>query len=117
MKARAGSPSASGVPSIDDFAALDHVISLEKRGGKASVIRKDTHPVADAKTVDRRGIYLDPAVLLSTAQEVRRRAREILDQAAGRPGHIFNLGHGILPETPPDSVKFVTDLVHEKTAR
>jgi uroporphyrinogen-III decarboxylase len=47
---------------------------------------------------------LDPAVLLADPQTVRRRAVEILDRAAGRPGHIFNLGHGILPQTPVENV-------------
>ena len=56
---------------------------------------------------------LDPAVLLSTPAEIRRRAREILDQAAGRPGHIFNLGHGVLPQTPVENVRALVDAVHE----
>jgi uroporphyrinogen decarboxylase len=56
---------------------------------------------------------LDPAVLLSTPAEVRRRAREILDQAAGRPGHIFNLGHGVLPQTPVENVLALVETVHE----
>jgi uroporphyrinogen decarboxylase len=47
---------------------------------------------------------LDPAVLLGPSQEVRRQARRILDQAGGRPGHIFNLGHGVLPGTPVENV-------------
>ena len=47
---------------------------------------------------------LDPAVLLSDRDTVRCRAREILAQAAGRPGHIFNLGHGVLPQTPVENV-------------
>ena len=47
---------------------------------------------------------LDPAVLLADAAEVTRQARQILQQAAGRPGHIFNLGHGVLPQTPVDNV-------------
>jgi len=47
---------------------------------------------------------LDPAVLLADRDTVRRRAREILAQAAGRPGHIFNLGHGVLPQTPVENV-------------
>jgi uroporphyrinogen decarboxylase len=41
----------------------------------------------------------------------------VLDQAAGRPGHIFNLGHGILPNTPVDNVKRLVDFVHEYTQR
>src|SRR6266852_7387173 len=48
---------------------------------------------------------LDPVVLFSAWKNVKLRAQEILDRAAGRPGHIFNLGHGILPETPVENVK------------
>jgi len=47
---------------------------------------------------------LEPAVLLADRDTVRRRTREVLDRAAGRPGHIFNLGHGVLPQTPVENV-------------
>jgi uroporphyrinogen decarboxylase len=60
---------------------------------------------------------LDPAVLLSTPAEIRRQAKEILDQAAGRPGHIFNLGHGVLPQTPVENVIALVDAVHEFSRR
>jgi uroporphyrinogen decarboxylase len=60
---------------------------------------------------------LDPAILLSTPAEIRRRAAEILDQAAGRPGHIFNLGHGVLPQTPVENVIALVDAVHELSCR
>ncbi len=56
---------------------------------------------------------LDPAVLLSNPKEIRRCAKEILDQAAGRPGHIFNLGHGVLPQTPVENVLALVEAVHE----
>lgn len=56
---------------------------------------------------------LDPAVLLTNPQEIRRRAREILVQAAGRPGHIFNLGHGVLPQTPVENVLALIEAVRE----
>jgi uroporphyrinogen decarboxylase len=60
---------------------------------------------------------LDPVVLLTNPAEIRRRAKEILDQAAGRPGHIFNLGHGVLPQTPPENVIALVEAVHELSAR
>jgi uroporphyrinogen decarboxylase len=47
---------------------------------------------------------MDPAALLATPEEVGRRARAVLDQAAGRPGHILSLGHGVMKETDPESV-------------
>ena len=60
---------------------------------------------------------LDPIALFADVPEIRNRARAILDQAGGRPGHIFNLGHGILPETPVDHVIALVDAVHEMSAR
>src|SRR5579863_3294428 len=60
---------------------------------------------------------LDPVALFAEVPEIKRRAREILDKAAGRPGHIFNLGHGILPETPVDHVIALVDAVHEMSCR
>ena len=47
---------------------------------------------------------LDPVALLADRDTVRHRVREVLAAAGGRPGHIFNLGHGILPQTPVDNV-------------
>ena len=60
---------------------------------------------------------LDPIALFAGVDEIRARARAILDQAARRPGHIFNLGHGILPETPVDNVIALVDMVHEMSQR
>jgi uroporphyrinogen decarboxylase len=56
---------------------------------------------------------LDPVALLAPWPELKKRAQYVLDQAAGRPGHIFNLGHGILPQTSVDNVKRLVDFVHE----
>ncbi len=56
---------------------------------------------------------LDPLVLFASPTEIRRRAQRILQKAAGRPGHIFNLGHGVLPHTPVDHVLALVDAVHE----
>jgi uroporphyrinogen decarboxylase len=60
---------------------------------------------------------LDPVALFTDPNEIHRRARAILHQAHGRPGHIFNLGHGILPDTPVDNVLALIDAVHELSAR
>jgi uroporphyrinogen decarboxylase len=59
---------------------------------------------------------LDPAALFAPPAELRRRVEDVLREAAGRPGHIFNLGHGILPGTPVENVKAVVAWVHELTA-
>jgi len=59
---------------------------------------------------------LDPIALLAPWRELKFRSDEVLDQAAGRPGHIFNLGHGILPNTPIENVRRLVDYVHEKTS-
>lgn len=60
---------------------------------------------------------LDPGLLLGPRNVLRERARALLAEAGGRPGHIFNLGHGILPETPPDNVRALVETVHELSAR
>jgi uroporphyrinogen decarboxylase len=62
-----------------------------------------------------RGIQgnLDPAVLLGPPDLVRQRARDILRRAGGRPGHIFNLGHGVLPSTPLENLQILVETVHE----
>jgi uroporphyrinogen decarboxylase len=60
---------------------------------------------------------LDPAHLFSSPENLRKRIDEVLADAGPGPGHIFNLGHGIWPETDPDSVARLVDYVHEKTAR
>jgi uroporphyrinogen decarboxylase len=55
---------------------------------------------------------LDPIVLCSTPEAVRRQTDRILREVGGRPGHIFNLGHGIVPQTPVDNVKLLVEHVH-----
>jgi uroporphyrinogen decarboxylase len=56
---------------------------------------------------------LDPVTLFAPLPEIKARVHDILRRAEGRPGHIFNLGHGILQHTPIDNVKVVVDMVHE----
>lgn len=60
---------------------------------------------------------LDPAILLSDTHSIKKKTEQILNQAAGRPGHIFNLGHGILPETPVDHVVALIDMVHTLSSK
>jgi uroporphyrinogen decarboxylase len=60
---------------------------------------------------------LDPAALLASPKEIRRRVSEILTRAGGRPGHIFNLGHGVLPETPVEHVIAMVEAVHDLSSR
>ncbi len=59
---------------------------------------------------------LDPVLLFADWKQLKVRAEDILRRAAGRPGHIFNLGHGILPETPVDNVRALCDFVREHSA-
>jgi uroporphyrinogen decarboxylase len=59
----------------------------------------------------------DPVALFSTPEQIRAQARRILERAANRPGHIFNLGHGILPQTPVENVLALIEAVHELSRR
>ena len=59
---------------------------------------------------------LDPAVLLGPWEHVEEAARNVLRGADGRPGHVFNLGHGVLPQTDPDVLARLTKLVQEYAA-
>ncbi|HMK29691.1 MAG TPA: uroporphyrinogen decarboxylase [Terriglobales bacterium] len=60
---------------------------------------------------------LDPVTLFADLKELRKRTVDILERAAGRPGHIFNLGHGILPETPVENVKALAQMVREQSLK
>jgi uroporphyrinogen decarboxylase len=56
-------------------------------------------------------------VLLSKPAYIRERVKDILGRAGGRPGHIFNLGHGILPQTPVENARALVEIVHELSDR
>jgi len=60
---------------------------------------------------------LEPAVLLARQTEIKQRTKAVLQQAAGRRGHIFNLGHGVLPQTPPENARALVEMVHDMSAR
>lgn len=111
----------SGVPVISFATGNPQLIPLMAESG-AAVIGVDWRVrLEDAWRMigPERAIQgnLDPLSLLADASELRRRTLDILQQAAGRPGHIFNLGHGVLPQTPPDSARALVDIVHECSAR
>jgi uroporphyrinogen decarboxylase len=91
-------------------AAGGHVIGLDWRVDLGAAWERLGHDVAVQGN-------LDPAVLLAGTDAIRRAAREILHAAAGRPGHVFNLGHGIHKETPVEHVKALVEMVHEMSAR
>ncbi len=60
---------------------------------------------------------LDPVVLFAEHVEIEKRIKDILNRAGGRPGHIFNLGHGILPQTPVENVRFLVETVHKYSVK
>lgn len=60
---------------------------------------------------------LDPLVLMADRDTIRSRAKDVLQAAGNRPGHIFNLGHGVMPQTPVDNVRYLVDFVHEATSK
>ena len=93
-------------PFLEDFAAAGgDVIGVDWRIPLDDAWSR----IGDARAVQGN---LDPAALLAPAPERDRQVRDVLARAAGRPGHIFNLGHGVLPETDVDAVRAVVDLVH-----
>jgi len=110
-----------GIPVIHFGTGTGGLLSLMKAAG-GDVIGLDWR-VEIAPAWERLGPdvavqgNLDPAVLLAGIGEIRRGVKEILDAVAGRPGHIFNLGHGIHKETPVDSVVALVDMVHELSTR
>ena len=109
----------AGVPVIHFGVHSASLLPLQKRAG-GTVLGVDwTTPLDHAIGLLGTGVAvqgnLDPLLLGAPRELLTRRVDDILRRAKGASGHIFNLGHGILPETDPDAVKFVVDLVHERT--
>ena len=107
----------SGVPVIYFGTDTTALLPSMKQSG-AEVIGVDWRvPIDDGwRLLDMKGAVqgnLDPALLFASWKELKSRAQEILRRAAGRPGHIFNLGHGILPATPVENVKALAAFVQE----
>jgi uroporphyrinogen decarboxylase len=110
-----------GVPTIH-FGVGTAAILGELREAGGDVIGADWRiPLDEAwqRVGADRGIQgnLDPTLLLGPLDRALAGAADVLDRAAGRPGHIFNLGHGILPSTPVEHVQALARFVHRKTAR
>jgi uroporphyrinogen decarboxylase len=111
---------AAGVPSIHFGTGTAGLLSrLRQAGGDVIGLdwRVDLAQAWREVGYDR-GVQgnLDPAALLAPWPELERRALRILDAAAGRAGHIFNLGHGVLPDTPVDQLRRLCHLVQTRTA-
>ncbi len=108
-----------GVPVIH-FGAGTAMLLEDMQNAGGDVIGLDFHVELDQAWA-RLGVgvqgNLDPMVLFAEPSYIRQRVQRILDQAGGRPGHIFNLGHGILPDTPVDHVLALVDYVHELSYR
>jgi uroporphyrinogen decarboxylase len=111
----------TGVPVIHFGTDTGTLLELQQRAG-GTVIGVDWRTPID-QAIERLGDgvavqgNLDPLLLGAPRELLTRRVDDILQRARGAAGHVFNLGHGILPDTDPDSVKFVVDLVHERTKR
>ena len=114
------------------FAALEDVPTIHFGTGTAALLEPMADAGGDVMGLDHRvsladawrrlghgrGVQgnLDPARLLAGWEATRSGARVVLAEAAGRPGHIFNLGHGVLPQTDPGLLRHLVDFVHEETA-
>lgn len=110
-----------GVPVIHFGVDTGSLLELIQKAG-GTVIGVDWRtPLSQARARLGNGVALqgnlDPLLLLAPRDLLAERVVEVLDEAGTTPGHVFNLGHGILPETPPHAVRFVRELVHEKSAR
>jgi uroporphyrinogen decarboxylase len=112
----ASSPGQSGVPAIHFSTGTGAYLPLVQQAG-GDVIGVDWRIALDqAWSALGPGTAvqgnLDPVALMAPLPELERQVNTILEQAKARPGHIFNLGHGILPETPVENVQAVVDWVH-----
>lgn len=109
------------VPRIH-FGVLTGELLEQMRDAGADVVGVDWRTPMD-RAISRLGDTvavqgnLDPVVLFAGWDAVERQTRDILRRAEGAPGFVFNLGHGVLPQTDPDILRRLTDFVHEETAR
>jgi len=111
----------TGVPVIHFGTGTATLLEVQREAG-GTVLGLDWRtPLAHgwSRIGHDRGVQgnLDPTVLFAPVEIALAHAARVLEAAGTRPGHIFNLGHGILPETPVSTVKAVVDYVHEKSAK
>jgi uroporphyrinogen decarboxylase len=107
---------AAGVPTIHFYTGNPALLPLVARAGGTAISVDWRLPIDAAwDLIGERAIQgnLDPAVLLAGRDAALRKTRDVLDRVAGRPGHIFNVGHGILPGTDPSVLRAVVDFVHD----
>ena len=107
----------TGVPVLHFGTGTGHLLEAQRDAG-GTVIGVDWRTPLDVawKRIGYdRAVQgnLDPILLLASEPILRKRVHEVLERAGGRPGHIFNLGHGIIPQVPPDAVTRVVEMVHE----
>ena len=109
-----------GVPRIHFGVGTGELLGLMGEAG-ADVVGVDWRvPLADGvRRAGGRAVQgnLDPSLVFAPTEVMLARAAEILDAGRAAPGHIFNLGHGVLPSTDPDQLARLTDFVHEASAR
>jgi uroporphyrinogen decarboxylase len=108
-----------GVPRIHFGVGTGEILDLMGAAG-AEVVGVDWRvPLAEGvRRVDGRSVQgnLDPTLVFAPTEVMLERADEVLAAGRGAPGHIFNLGHGVIPSTDPDQLARLTDHVHERTA-
>lgn len=110
-----------GVPVINFLTGNPALLPLNKAAGGDVIgldwrvnLRQAWDELGDQVAVQGN---LDPVLLFADRETLRRRVKEVMEAARNQPGHIFNLGHGVLPETPVDNVLALVDMVHEMGAR
>jgi uroporphyrinogen decarboxylase len=111
----------TGVPLIHFGTGTGHLLAAQRDAG-GMVIGVDWRtPIDEGWRRAGEGVAiqgnLDPTLLLAPRERLLARVDDVLLRVGGRPGHVFNLGHGILPGTPVDNVLALIDMVHELSAR
>ena len=109
------------VPTIHFGTGTAHLLAVDGRRGRRRDRPRLARPARRRLARRRRGPRCAgqprPCRLLGPWERIEAAADDVLERAAGRPGHVFNLGHGVLPQTDPDDLGRLVELVHERTAK